>query len=170
MRQQILYSDFVGRLFGCLVDLAAIMILTYKLIEYIGFYLMSYCLQPILTERNIEVSNIIEFKELLSAEHMLNPIDMGLVSNCYMVFLAIQILIAILMIFVFWRVFNSSPGMFILRLKLVDEKTLHKPTTKQLIIRAFMLLFSFIGFFFIPFNKRKRALHDIASGTLVIKK
>ncbi len=75
--------------------------------------------------------------------------------------------------FAFWVKKQATPGKMLLSLKVVDSKTLGKPTKLQFITRLFAYPVSFIplglGMFYIAFNKNKRALHDLIAGTAVIK-
>lgn len=68
----------------------------------------------------------------------------------------------------------SSPGKFVMGLKIVDEDTLQKPSKKQLFTRLYWYIFSTIplclGFIWIRFDKRRQGWHDKKSNTLVIKK
>ena len=78
----------------------------------------------------------------------------------------------IILAFACWIYFQTTPGKYILGLKIVDQETLQKPTTKQLIIRAISVLLSVItlgiGYLALIFDKRKRTWHDRIAGTMVI--
>ena len=72
----------------------------------------------------------------------------------------------------FWKWKNSTPGKLLFKLSIIDDKTLSYPTTKQYILRFIGYVIATIpaclGFITIPFNKRRKGLHDFISGTSVI--
>ena len=74
--------------------------------------------------------------------------------------------------FVSWYYFGTTPGKYILNLKIVDDVTLEKPSTKKLIMRAIYSILLFLtmglGYFILIFSKKKQALHDKLSGTMII--
>ena len=74
----------------------------------------------------------------------------------------------------FWFYRSATPGKMLFRIRIVDEVTGMPPTLKQYIIRYFGLVLSGIpvglGFFWVQWNKRRRAWHDMMAGTLVVKK
>jgi len=79
----------------------------------------------------------------------------------------------ILAVLLFWRYRSATPGKMILSLKIVDAKTLGKPSTGQFIARYFGYFVSTIalclGFLWIAFDKRKQGWHDKIAGTVVIR-
>jgi hypothetical protein len=68
---------------------------------------------------------------------------------------------------------QATPGKMAVSAKIVDAKTLGKPSTRQFINRYVAYCFSFIplglGFLWIAFDRQKRGWHDMLAGTLVIK-
>ncbi|ABB44048.1 RDD protein [Sulfurimonas denitrificans DSM 1251] len=73
----------------------------------------------------------------------------------------------------FWRKFKgATPGKKILKIKIVEAKTLKEIDTRQTITRSlgyFASILTFlIGFFMIAFREDKRGLHDLLAGTVVI--
>lgn len=73
----------------------------------------------------------------------------------------------------FWITKNGTIGKIITKCQILDAKTLAKPSIKQYIIRLFGYMIDFIllglPFFIIYMNKRRRSLHDILAGTVVIR-
>lgn len=73
---------------------------------------------------------------------------------------------------ILWKKFNATPGKMLFKLKVVDDTTLEEPSTSQYIVRFVGYVISALplglGFFIIPFNKRKKALHDYMANTVVI--
>jgi uncharacterized RDD family membrane protein YckC len=76
-------------------------------------------------------------------------------------------------VILFWMYRQATPGKMLIGAKIVDEKTLGKPSTGQLIGRYFAYYLSTIvlllGFFWVGFDARKQGWHDKLAGTLVIK-
>jgi uncharacterized RDD family membrane protein YckC len=69
--------------------------------------------------------------------------------------------------------FGRSIGMRLFSLELVDVEQNEYPTFHQAAVSSSVyllsLIFGGIGFLTIPFNEEKRAVHDIVSGTIVVK-
>lgn len=84
-----------------------------------------------------------------------------------------QFILLSVIFLVFWIKRQATYGKSILSLKIVDAKTLGKPTNKQLIIRMFSLFISvfpfLLGLLWMAFDPKKQAWHDKIAGTLVIK-
>lgn len=84
----------------------------------------------------------------------------------------IQLSILILLILGSWLYFKTSPGKYIMGLKIVDQTTLEMPSNKQLIIRAlssYLCIITLgIGYLIQVFDKQKRALHDRMAKTMVV--
>jgi len=75
-------------------------------------------------------------------------------------------------IVLFYFILGQTPGMKAYEIKVIDNKTGEKPTLVLAILRFFffnIVLFSFIGLFFSFFREDQRGLHDLLSGTSVIK-
>lgn len=69
--------------------------------------------------------------------------------------------------------FGRSIGMRLFSLELVDIEENEYPTFHQAAVSSSVyllsLVFGGIGFLTVPFNEEKRAVHDIVSGTIVVK-
>jgi uncharacterized RDD family membrane protein YckC len=76
-------------------------------------------------------------------------------------------------VILFWMYRQATPGKMLIGAKIVDEKTLGKPSTGQLIGRYFSYYLSTIGlllgFFWVGWDARKQGWHDKLAGTLVIR-
>ena len=75
-------------------------------------------------------------------------------------------------VILFYCIAGQTPGMKAYEIKVVDNKTGEKPSILLSFLRFFffnVVLFSFIGIFFGFFREDKRGIHDILSGTSVIK-
>jgi len=90
-------------------------------------------------------------------------------ANPYVPLLTISLWSLITLIF--WHKSAQTPGKKMAHLIIVDNKTHQKATLWQLTVRLLffiMPIFAFISFFVMLFHPKKRTLHDIFSGTLVI--
>lgn len=71
-----------------------------------------------------------------------------------------------------WQTSSSTPGKWLLKMRVVDANTF-RPTPKQLMIRyagyAVSMLPLTLGFAWIMVDKRNRAWHDIMADTVVVK-
>lgn len=85
-----------------------------------------------------------------------------------------QLIAIMVVVIVFWVKKQATPGKMLLSMKIVDAKTLGKPSNRQLIIRLFSYIISvvpvFLGVIWIVFDARKQAWHDKIANTLIIKK
>jgi uncharacterized RDD family membrane protein YckC len=74
---------------------------------------------------------------------------------------------------VFWIYRQATPGKMAIGAKIVDEKTLGKPSTGQLIGRYLAYYVSTIplllGLIWVGIDARKQGWHDKLAGTLVIR-
>lgn len=72
-----------------------------------------------------------------------------------------------------WMYSSMTPGKWLLRMRIVDEKTYKKPTNKQFLVRYLGYIPATVpfglGFFAIIWDKKKQGWHDKIAGTLVIK-
>lgn len=81
-------------------------------------------------------------------------------------------ILPILLFIAFWIWKQATPGKMLIRSKIVDAKTLGKPSTKQWILRYIGYYVSMIplglGYFWIAFDERKQGWHDKMAGTVVV--
>jgi uncharacterized RDD family membrane protein YckC len=72
----------------------------------------------------------------------------------------------------FWHRSGQTPGKKLARIRVVDTTTLQNAPYWKLVLRFlgyFLSFITLIGFFIGLFRKDKRALHDLISGTAVIR-
>ncbi len=71
-----------------------------------------------------------------------------------------------------WFFWAATPGKWLLRLRIEDEKTGAPISEKQIYLRLLGYVVSavplFAGFFWISFNKRRQGWHDKLAGTVVV--
>lgn len=73
----------------------------------------------------------------------------------------------------FWVNYCATPGKMILKLKVLDASTMRNMSYGKAIIRLLGYMLSgifFIGFILIAFSDKKKGLHDMIAGTVVVKK
>jgi uncharacterized RDD family membrane protein YckC len=76
-------------------------------------------------------------------------------------------------VILFWIYCQATPGKMAIGAKIVDAKTLAKPSTGQLVIRYLGYYVSIIplmlGILWVGFDARKQGWHDKLAGTLVVR-
>ena len=76
-------------------------------------------------------------------------------------------------VILFWVYRQATPGKMAIGAKIVDAKTLGKPSTGQLVIRYLGYYVSIIplmlGILWVGFDARKQGWHDKLAGTLVVR-
>lgn len=83
-----------------------------------------------------------------------------------------QICLFMLVTVTLWHSSGQTPGKKLARVRVVDAKTLKKASYWKLILRFigyFFSLISLVGFFIGLMRKDNKALHDLLSGTCVIR-
>jgi uncharacterized RDD family membrane protein YckC len=84
----------------------------------------------------------------------------------------IRMVVPALAIVLLWTYFGATPGKMIFGAKIVDAKTFKNPSLGKSIVRyigyipSTLLLFG--GYIMVAFDKKKRGLHDVMAGTLVV--
>lgn len=73
-----------------------------------------------------------------------------------------------------WYWYSATPGKMLMKMKIVDAETGMPPSTGQNILRFIgyhvsLLVFG-LGMFWIMWDKRRRAWHDMMAGTVVVYK
>ncbi|MCB2082392.1 MAG: RDD family protein [Hyphomicrobiales bacterium] len=83
-----------------------------------------------------------------------------------------ETLIMGVVVVVLWISNEATPGKMVLGMRIVDSKTGRKPTNWQYVVRYLGYFISALplglGFFWMLFNKRRRAWHDMLARTVVI--
>jgi len=84
----------------------------------------------------------------------------------------VQVVLPAIAVILFWRFKGATPGKMLIAAKIVDARTLGKPSTAQLIGRFLAYVISMlpagIGLLWVAFDKRKQGWHDKLAGTVVI--
>ena len=84
----------------------------------------------------------------------------------------LQTLILAAAIILLWTYVGSTPGKMVFGAKVVDEATFRNPSLGKSILRYVgyipSIVLFFGGFIMVAFDKKKRGLHDLIAGTLVV--
>ena len=80
-----------------------------------------------------------------------------------------QLLIPAIYFFLFWAIFSSSIGKFLLGVKIIDKKG-NKITYWQALLRTAAYFLLAIGGWLMLLNTEKMALHDLIAGTRVVSR
>jgi len=84
----------------------------------------------------------------------------------------VQILISLVVYVAFWATSGQTPGKKMARIRVVDAKTLERASWPKLTLRFvgyFLSLITLVGFFVGLLRRDRRTLHDLISGTAVIR-
>jgi uncharacterized RDD family membrane protein YckC len=84
----------------------------------------------------------------------------------------LQIILFMVIMVEMWHRYTQTPGKKLAHIRVVDAQTFHRASYWKLSLRFIGYFFSFIsgiGFFIGFFRDDKRALHDLLSGTAVIR-
>lgn len=87
--------------------------------------------------------------------------------------LLVNYVLPVIAVLMFWSYRSATPGKMLLKIRIVDARTLGKPSTRQFVIRYFAYIVStlplMLGLFWIAFDPRKQAWHDKLAHTVVIQ-
>ncbi len=76
-------------------------------------------------------------------------------------------------VIMFWKIKQSTPGKMLFSLRVVDERTGATLSTSQCVLRYFGYFLSmlplFMGYFWVGFDKRKQGWHDKIGKSVVIR-
>lgn len=84
----------------------------------------------------------------------------------------VQVLLSMVIYVIFWHQSGQTPGKKMARIRVVDAKTLGQASWLKLTVRFIGYLISalvLVGFFIGLLRKDRRTLHDLISGTAVIR-
>ncbi len=163
------YASFHRRLFSMTIDIVAIYIimtpvlgLLYAIkIKGLSWYDIIGHIQQYMSEDSQK-----NFSDLLQYIK-----DNKLIFR-YLIIQVINAVAISLMILPLWLFKGMTPGKFITNTVLVNQADLKLPNLKQCLVRMFVFMLSIIplglGFIAIALNSKRRALYDMAAGTVVV--
>jgi uncharacterized RDD family membrane protein YckC len=170
MQKQIIYSKFIHRLFAMTIDMVVIMIILFPVVSFLSRSMFLYVFHDFFVLHNVDMSDAnavnlatqtAEFASYITASRFM--------AFSGSVFIAQVILIGVYLV-TLWHKFGTTPGKLAMRLKIVDANDYSKrPPLYNLIKRFCAYSISFLGIWWIIFNKKGLALHDKIADTVVIK-
>jgi uncharacterized RDD family membrane protein YckC len=124
----------------------------------------------------VEAINLKSSEQITKDEFNQRMIQSGFIQNVFLPKILVHsalnfVVVGVIFIFC-WYKWQATPGKMLLGLRIVDEKTMKNPKAGQHVVRyigyfiSTILLFG--GFLMIGLNKKKKGLHDIMAGTVVI--
>jgi uncharacterized RDD family membrane protein YckC len=163
------YPTLRSRTFSNFIDLLIVFVLLYPINYFFSDFLISDELKSAYNTIQSLGSESPKYNEALETFNKVLEPQKKLIYT----FQLLQIVFLGVYLFLSWFYTGSTPGKMIMGMKIVDFKTQQKPSIKQLLIRLIVGIPSggllMIGFLWAVFNKQKRTLHDLASGTLVTR-
>lgn len=173
-----LYPGFHKRMLTALIDMAIACIVLIPLFNIISHII--YDVSPGETflqiwNDHIKESQNLGFTETMATIKQRSDYKNFINAGGYKALIAERVLSFIFLpigILFFWLKKQATPGKSIFSLKIVDSKTMSKPTNSQLVVRLLSYIVSILplglGIFYIAMNKKRKGLHDCIAGTVVI--
>ncbi|WP_341791978.1 RDD family protein [Rickettsia endosymbiont of Gonocerus acuteangulatus] len=172
MKKQIIYPDFIARIFSTALDLSLFAFIAIPILQFCFFYLMVFFYNDYFQSYNIDLHNQSKVLQSVMSQEFYEYLKAGN-FNKYILFNISILLINLTVIgsyFIgFWYYKGATIGKIFMRMRIVDANDFNRPTLKQLIKRFLGYMTFPIGIFFILFSSQKQALHDKIAGTVVIK-
>lgn len=172
MKKQIIYPDFIPRIFSTVLDLIVILTIFSPIINFINKALFVHCFKEFLIKEGIKITDDHSIASIIYSQSFAETYSF---TDLLFYVLIPQLLLQFLLISIyylgFWHYTNTTPGKYLLGMRIRDEKDSQSlPTFRQYLIRLFSYTLGFIGIFFAIFNHKHQALHDRLSKTVVVKK
>jgi uncharacterized RDD family membrane protein YckC len=176
-----MYAGFHSRAIAAMIDCTLIAIIFFPLFTLLSNIIFGNTLPAdVLNTASQEIVEItksgknISFMEFINSNSTLKEYFItqhGLIK--VLTNQLLQLIIIVSVFLYFWIKKQATPGKMFLAIKIVDAKTLGKPTKKQLVIRMFSYIISavplLLGIIWISFDPKKQGWHDKIASTLVIK-
>ncbi|MGX6960454.1 MAG: RDD family protein [Rickettsia endosymbiont of Pentastiridius leporinus] len=172
MKKQIIYPDFIARIFSTALDLSLLAFIAIPISQFCSFNLLHFFFHDYFVSNNINLNDSNEVLNSIVTEEFYTYLASGNLDK-YTLFTVSVFVINLLVIGIyfvgFWYYKNATPSKMFLHMEIVDAVSLSRPTLGQLIKRFLGYLTFPVGIFFILFSSQKQALHDKIAGTVVIK-
>lgn len=149
--KQIIYPTFITRIFTMILDSICL--------AFVSSVMTNIMIKMLLWVNKVD--NVKALVEIIG--------DVGFMKLRF-VTMIIHLILFCFYVLGFWFYFSATPAQLILRLKILNKDTMQKPSRSQFIVRFFGLLLFPISIIFTLFTKRKQALHDLISKTVIISK
>lgn len=157
------YVNLTGRALSIAIDMICLIIILKFCSEILRWLLF---IKPI----SMELADKIKFKLHIEPEEMA---ILKIYTIKFVVLNFMQLIISIVATIFFYAKCKTSPGAWILRIKLLDEQTMQPPRLGKFCKRLAYFMINFftlgISYLMIRFTKKRQALHDKMTGTIVVK-
>ena len=174
MQKQVIYAKFIPRVFAVTFDLFIISLTLSKIVNVLYNILFYFTFHEQLA--NIESAGLLNasYEAAASREFLTffanSPEAMNKMMALYVAtFIPMLVLMGVYFVCC-WFKFGTTVGAILMGIKIVDERSLKYASIRQLIKRYIGYSLSFIGVWWILFDKKNRALHDKLAGTVVVKR
>lgn len=165
-----------SRLFAAIIDCTIVIIILYPIQNFILG--LVYEVPPTTELSKILNSSAQEtklFSQFITNLQHNQKLRQFIAQGKFKIVITIQVLQLIVLasyVLFFWTKYQATPGKMLISAKIVDAKTNKKPTIMQCVTRLFSYTISiiplFIGFLIVPFNKQRKAFHDLIANTKVV--
>lgn len=163
------YASFERRLLASIIDSMLLVMLIVPVVEYIWNPAQEMQLVVRQMMSDYGSGNITE------AQYNRAFLDYMLFGGGGLLFLqdmGFQLTVFGVIVVLFWIYRRGTPGKLLLRMEIVDAKTLGAPTRRQCIVRYLgyfvAVLPAMLGFVWILFSKKRQGWHDLIAGTVVV--
>lgn len=163
------YASFERRLLASIIDTLLLTLMIVPVIKYIW--------NPALEMQMVIRQMMMDYQSgNLSGEQFnhafLEYMLLGGGGLIYLKDMGFQLTVFGIVIVLFWIYRQGTPGKLMLRMEIVDAKTLQVPTRWQCILRYLgyfvAVLPGMLGFFWVLFSKKRQGWHDLIAGTVVV--
>jgi uncharacterized RDD family membrane protein YckC len=164
------YVGLFPRLLSTMVDLFIIAIIVSYPMKWISLKIFTLYLYPYIAEAGVSVTSTNEVIELLLQPSFVSKIAFSTFVKIYLSILSIQVLFASIYFISFWTKFGCTPGKYIFKQRVLREKDMKNLSIIDSIYRLIGTITFLFSLWSIIFTTKKKAIHDIFAGSVVINK
>lgn len=172
MQKQIIYPQFIPRLFASNIDIFFLSILTTLIMNPIATIVYTHVFSDYVFQLHQQSKISFSIDMLFSLAFYEYIKDTNRFYDCMICTISLTCIhIALIGVYIigFWQYMSATPGKILMGMKIVDADSLKKPTKKQFIKRFLGYTTIMIGIWSIIFTQKKQATHDKIASTIVIK-
>lgn len=170
MKKQIIYPQFIPRIFALTIDFTIILLVFAPVINIIANYIFLYIFQDFFIAHSVDTSSAEEVLASVKTQDFMNYLTIyKFVAYPISIFVVNIIFMGIYFVGFNYK-FSATPGKFIMRMKIANADDYSKPSLYDFIKRFFGYITAPISIFMILFTARGTGLHDNIANTVVIKR
>lgn len=170
MQKQVIYSKFIHRLFAMTIDMVVVIVILFPIVTFLSRRVFLYIFQDFFLSNNIDISDLEAVNLAVQTTKFMGYVTPSRFFTFSVFMFAVQVILIGIYLVALWYKFGTTPGKLAMRLKIVDADDYSKrPSLYNLIKRFCTYSISFLGIWWIVFDKRGRALHDKIANTVVVK-